>query len=122
MELFNQLFSTMLATADAGPSGAELAAGATGAGANNWIQMLIFIVPLGLMYLILIVPQRKKEKKQKLKINSAVVGDQIITIGGLAGRVVNIKDDDVTFETSIERTKITIKKWAIKDLIKPMES
>ena len=84
--------------------------------------MLVLIVPLSLMYVILIVPQKKKEKKLRETIAGAVVGDQITTIGGLTGKIVNLKDDDVTFETSVERTKITIKKWAIKDVIKPIES
>ncbi|NLP00543.1 MAG: preprotein translocase subunit YajC [Clostridiaceae bacterium] len=84
--------------------------------------MLVLIVPLALMYVILIVPQKRKEKKLRETISGAIVGDQIITIGGLAGKIVNIKDDEVTFETSVERTKITIKKWAIKDVIKPIQN
>ncbi|NLE24372.1 MAG: preprotein translocase subunit YajC [Clostridiaceae bacterium] len=82
--------------------------------------MLVLIVPLALMYVIMIVPQKRKEKKLRETIGGAIVGDQIITIGGLAGKIVNIKDDEVTFETSVERTKVTIKKWAIKDVIKPI--
>ena len=119
MGLFNQLLTTMIA--DAGPSGGELAAGTAG-GTNSLMSVLIIIVPLAIMYLILILPQRKKEKKQKELINSAEVGDQIVTIGGMAGKIVNIKDDEVTFETSVERSKITIKRWAIRDLIKSTEA
>lgn len=120
MEFINGFLSSMVAeaaaTADPNATGAELA------GAGGWLQMLIFIIPLALMYLILIVPQRKKEKKQREKIESAIVGDQIITIGGVAGKIINIKDDEVTIETSVERSKITIKKWAIKEVIKPIEA
>ena len=119
MGLFNQLLTTMIA--DAGPSGGELAAGTAG-GTTSLMSVLIIIVPLAIMYLILILPQRKKEKKQKELISSAAVGDQIVTIGGMAGKVVNIKDDEVTFETSVERSKITIKRWAIRDLIKSTEA
>jgi preprotein translocase subunit YajC len=122
MGFLNQLFTTILATADAGPSGAELATSSATAGAGQWVQLLIFIVPLALMYVILILPQRKKEKKQKETINSAIVGDQIVTIGGLTGKIVNIKDDEITFETSVERSKITVKKWAIKEVVKAIES
>ncbi len=91
-------------------------------GAGGWMPLLVLAVPLILMYVILIVPQRKKEKKQREKINSAIVGDQIVTIGGMVGKIINVKDDEVTFESSVERTKITIKKWAIKDVIKPTEA
>ena len=102
------------APVDPNASGADLA------GSGNWLSMLILIVPLGLMYVIMILPQKKKEKKLRETINSAIVGDQIVTIGGMVGKIVNIKDDEVTFESSVERTKITVKKWAIKDLIKPI--
>jgi preprotein translocase subunit YajC len=110
------LFAAEAPAVDPNASGADLA------GAGNWMSMLVLIVPLALMYVILIVPQKKKEKKLRETIAGAVVGDQITTIGGLTGKIVNLKDDDVTFETSVERTKITIKKWAIKDVIKPIES
>lgn len=43
-------------------------------------------------------------------------GDIICTIGGLVGKIVNVKDDDITIETSIERTKITMKKWAVRNV------
>jgi preprotein translocase subunit YajC len=110
------LFAAEAPAVDPNASGADLA------GAGNWLSMLVLIVPLALMYVILIVPQKRKEKKLRETISGAIVGDQIITIGGLAGKIVNIKDDEVTFETSVERTKITIKKWAIKDVIKPIQN
>ncbi|NLL68282.1 MAG: preprotein translocase subunit YajC [Clostridiaceae bacterium] len=84
--------------------------------------MLFLILPLGLMYVLMVVPQKKKEKKLRDTINSATVGDQIVTIGGIVGKIVNIQDDEITFETSVERTKLTVKKWAIKDVIKPIEN
>jgi preprotein translocase subunit YajC len=104
------------AAEDPGPTGAELT------GAASWLPMLIMILPIALMYVLMVVPQRRKEKKLKQTIDSAIVGDQIVTIGGLVGKIVNIKDDEITFESSVERSKITVKKWAIKDVIKPIQS
>ncbi len=104
------------AATDATATGTAGALGSLG-GLGN---ILIFVVPLGLMYLLLIMPQRKKEKKAKELVNSAIVGDTIITIGGLRGRIVNIKDDEVTIETSIDRSKMTLKKWAIKEVSKAL--
>ncbi|ANX00006.1 hypothetical protein CSTERTH_06220 [Thermoclostridium stercorarium subsp. thermolacticum DSM 2910] len=73
-----------------------------------------------LMYFILIRPQRKKEKETREMINNAIVGDRVITIGGITGKIINIKDDEFTIESGNERTKITIKKWAVKEVIKPI--
>lgn len=121
MNFINGLFTSFMAAAE--PAAADPnATGAELAGAGNWLSMLMFIIPLALMYVILIVPQKRKEKKLRQTIGSAIVGDQIITIGGLVGKIVNIKDDEITFETSVERSKITVKKWAIKDVIKPIQS
>lgn len=116
---------TFLATAStSNNTGAVAAAGDPAAGAlgggSLLMQMLIFIVPLGLMYLLLILPQRKKEKKAKELINSAIVGDAVITIGGVVGKIVNIKDDEITVESSVDRSKVTFKKWAIKEVVKPV--
>ena len=41
-------------------------------------------------------------------------GDKIVTIGGFTGRILSIKDDEVTFETGAAKTRLTIKKWAIQ--------
>jgi preprotein translocase subunit YajC len=96
----------------------------TATGTTDMSQILGLIVPLalmfGLMYLLLIRPQKKKEKKLKEQINSMVVGDNVVTIGGLVGRIVNIKDDEITISTSVANTLVTYKKSAINTVIKPI--
>lgn len=81
-------------------------------------MVLIFVV----MYFILILPQRRKDKKMKAMLNALVVGNTVTTIGGVMGKIINIKDDEVTIETSIEKTQIKLKRWAIKDVEKPVEA
>jgi preprotein translocase subunit YajC len=73
-----------------------------------------------LMYFLLIRPQRKKEKKLREQINAMVVGDNVVTIGGVTGRVVNIKDDEVTISTSVANTLVTFKKSAVNTVVKPV--
>ncbi|HAA25500.1 MAG TPA: preprotein translocase subunit YajC [Ruminiclostridium sp.] len=91
---------------------------------GGWLAFLVQFGPLillfVLMYVILILPQRKKEKKVREMINQAIVGDKVISIGGIVGRIINIKDDEFTIESGNERTKITIKKWAVKEVEKPI--
>jgi preprotein translocase subunit YajC len=85
-------------------------------------SILTLVVPLvlmfGLMYLIIIRPQKKKEKDLKKQVESMAVGDNVVTIGGLAGKVVNIKDDEVTISTSVANTLVTYKKSAINTVKK----
>lgn len=81
-------------------------------------MILIFVV----MYLILIVPQRRREKKTREMIEALQVGNYVNTIGGVRGKVINIKDDEITIETSVEKTKIDLKKWAVKEVDTPIEA
>ncbi|MCK9251324.1 MAG: preprotein translocase subunit YajC [Clostridiaceae bacterium] len=87
-------------------------------------SILGLVLPLalmfGLMYLLLIRPQKKKEKKLREQINSMIVGDNVVTIGGIVGRVVNLKDDEVTISTSVANTLITFKKSSINTVVKPL--
>ncbi len=124
MNFFKSLLLFAADTAvDPNASGADLSSPAAQPGTgNSWVSLLIIIVPLALMYFLAILPQKKKEKQLQATISGAIVGDLIVTIGGISGKIVNIKDDEVTFETSVERTKMTIKKWSIKEVIKPISN
>lgn len=85
---------------------------------NTTIAMLgtflPFILIVVLMYFVMIRPQRKQQKKEQQMRNSLRVGDEITTIGGITGRVVNLKEDTLVIETGADRNKMTIKKWAIQ--------
>ena len=54
---------------------------------------LPFIIMLALMYFLIIRPQKKKEKAEKAMRDNLQVGDEIITIGGIYGRVISLKED-----------------------------
>lgn len=75
-----------------------------------------------IMYLMIFLPQKKRDKKAKAMLDALQVGNSVITIGGVTGKVVNIKDDEITVETGVEKAKIDLKKWAIKEVIKPIEA
>ena len=97
------------------------AAGATDAnaagGGSPLIMIAIFAVFIILWYVIALRPQRKKEKELRAKVDKMRVGDQVITIGGLVGKVANIRDDEVTIMTSAANTLVTFKKNAINSVV-----
>ncbi len=76
--------------------------------------LLIF----GVMYLIMIRPQRKKEKALREQLSQLKVGDHVVTIGGIVGKVASIKDDTITVESGHEKenVKIRVQRWAIKSV------
>lgn len=77
-------------------------------------QFLPFVVLIVAFYFFLIRPQRKRDKQERDMRNSIEVGDEISTIGGFIGRVVSIKDDVLVIESSSDRTKLKIYRWAIR--------
>ena len=81
------------------------------------IMVAIFAVFFILWYVIALRPQRKKEKELREKIDKMRVGDQVVTIGGLVGKVANIRDDEVTIMTSAANTLVTFKKSAISTIV-----
>ncbi len=84
--------------------------------------MIIYLVIIfAVMYFIMIRPQRKQEKQQQAMINAVKVGDEIITIGGVHGKITKIKDNDITIVTSMQKTSLEISRWAIKDVTKYVE-
>ncbi|MCH5210943.1 MAG: preprotein translocase subunit YajC [Oscillospiraceae bacterium] len=63
------------------------------------MTILPFALVIVLLYFMMIRPQRKREKETKEMINAMKVGDKVVTIGGICGKVVKIKDEFVFIET-----------------------
>ena len=82
---------------------------------NVMMQVLILVIFIFAMYFLLIRPQKKKEKTVNDMRNSLQVGDEIVTIGGICGKIVSISGDNITFETGEDRVRIQVAKWAISD-------
>lgn len=88
------------------------------AGTQELLFSLLFPVALiVIMYLVIIMPQKKKDKSRKEMQNSIKVGEEIVTIGGIMGKVINVKDEEITIETSVEKTQIKVYKYAIDSVI-----
>ena len=66
-----------------------------------------------IFYFLIIRPENKKKKKTEDMRNTMTLGDGITTIGGITGKIVQITEDTVTFETGEDRVRIQVKKWAI---------
>ena len=82
-------------------------------------SMLIMIIAMfAIFYFLIIRPENKKKKKAEEMRNSISNGDEITTIGGITGKVVQVTEDTVTFETGEDRVRIQIKKWAISTTAK----
>lgn len=79
---------------------------------------VLMIAMFGIVfYFFLYRPQKKQEKETAEMRNSIELGDVIVTSGGIIGMVVKVKDDMLLIESSGDRTKIQIQKWAVHSII-----
>lgn len=97
---------------EASAAGAE-AAGQAAAGSGMGSMLLPMIGIVAVMYFLMIRPQKKKEKEAQAMRSNIEVGDEIITIGGIVGRVVSLKDDTIVIETGSDRSKMRLLRSAV---------
>jgi len=71
--------------------------------------ILMFII----FYFLLIVTEKKRKKKYQSMVNELKVNDEIVTRGGIIGKISHIDDKTVTIETSTAKTKIKLDKSGI---------
>ena len=80
-------------------------------GFGTTIFMLVAMVLV--FYFMLIRPENKRKKEAEELRSSIKVGDQVTTIGGIIGTVVNVKEDKFVLETGADQVRIEFQKWAL---------
>jgi preprotein translocase subunit YajC len=75
--------------------------------ASGWTSIIFLAVMVGVFYLLIIRPQRKRAQKQKEMAATLEVGAEIRTIGGIHGTVVSIDDDSVVLKVEDGRIRVT---------------
>ena len=78
----------------------------------EYLSLLWIVAIFVVMYFVMIRPQKKKQKEEQKMRESLQVGDEIVTIGGIIGRIVSIKDDTIVIETP-DHSKIQLCNWAV---------
>lgn len=103
---------------------AATAANGAAAGGSLIPSLALPVIMLVVLYFIMIRPQRKKDKLVKEMLSQLTVGDKILTIGGIHGKITAIKDDKLIIESGMgaDVSHIKIEKWAVKEVIKPYEA
>ena len=84
-----------------------LATDSNAQGMPAWVMIIYFAVIIAAFYFLLIRPQRKKAKEEK-KLR------EIVTIGGIYGRIISLKEDTIVIESKSDHSKITIARWALQ--------
>ena len=83
--------------------------------------ILPLILLLLIMYFLLIRPQKKREKQVNAMRSSIQVGDEIITIGGICGKVVKTKEETLVIQVGADKTKFEVMRWSISKVVNEKE-
>jgi preprotein translocase subunit YajC len=92
------------------PAYAQAAGGSAGGGFS---QILILVVFVGIFYFMLIRPQQKRMKDQQAMLSKLAAGDEVVTSGGMLGRITEVGEVFITLEIAdgvrvrVQRTQIT---------------
>lgn len=81
------------------------------------VQLVVLVVFIGIMYFLLIRPQKKKEKTIQDMRNSLQVGDEIITIGGICGKIVKTKDESIVIQVGADKVKFEMMRWSVSSVV-----
>ncbi len=85
-------------------------------------QIIMIVALFAIMYFMLIRPQKKKDDEVRRMREALRVGDDILTIGGIYGKIVRIKEDRLIIQVGTDKTKIEIAKWAVNNVENKDES
>ena len=82
-------------------------------GADMMSTIIMMVVMVAVFYFMLIRPENKRKKEADEMRASVRVGDEIITIGGICGKIVDVKENKIVIETGADRVRIEFVKDAI---------
>ena len=83
------------------------------------ISLLPLIILFIAMYFLMIRPQRKKDKQIQEMRNNLNVGDEIVTIGGICGKIVKTKDETIVIQVGADKVKFEMMRWSVSSVTNP---
>ena len=92
------------------------AQGAAGTGQMDILSLMPIILMFVVLYFLMIRPQMKRQKEQKAMIDALGKGDEVVSAGGVVGRVTKVGDAYITIEVA-EGTEIIMQKAAVTLLL-----
>jgi preprotein translocase subunit YajC len=85
------------------------------AGGSPWLQLVPFVLVLGIFYFIILLPMRKKQQKVQEFLEGLKVGDKVITTGGIYGQVTRLTGESVQLQIA-DKVRIEVSKAAVGGL------
>ncbi len=95
-----------------------LSAGAGASGQSAWVSMLPLIGMALIFWFLIIRPQMKRQKEHRAKVEAMKKGDQVVTGGGLVGKVVKVDETYVEVELA-QNVRVKAVKHTVTDVLAP---
>lgn len=91
----------------------EAAADSANPAGGGLTTILMLVIMVAIFYFMLIRPENKRKKEAEAMRSSMRVGDEVVTIGGITGKVIHIKDEKFVIETGADQVRMEFQKWAL---------
>ena len=79
--------------------------------------LIPLILMLAVFYLVIWIPENKRKKKYAALLNNLVVNDEVMTKGGIMGKIINIQEEYIILESGPDRTRIKLSKSGIGTVV-----
>ena len=88
-----------------------------GGGGSQFVSFLPIILIFAIFYFLLIRPQQKRTKEHRTVLSNLKVGDQVLTNGGIYGRITGLRDDVLTIEIS-DKVRVKVNRGHVAGVVK----
>ena len=85
-------------------------------GAEGSSMIIMIVLMFAIMYFLMIRPENKRKKKAQEMRDGLKKGDTVTTIGGSGGKIVHVNKDTIVIETSDDRVRMELTKWAVSSV------
>ena len=80
---------------------------------EQYSGIIMIVIMIAISYFLLIRPESKRKKQAQQMRDSLKKGDMITSIGGIVGKIVHVTENTIVIETSDDRVRIELTKWAV---------
>lgn len=91
-------------------------------GGASWLAWAPLIFISLIFYLLLILPQQRRQKQWKAMLSNLKTGDNVTTSGGIRGTIVALRDEDIHLRVPPDNIRISVSRGAITGITAPEEA
>ena len=79
---------------------------------SPWVQLLPFVLVLGIFYFIILLPMKRRQQKVQTFLAALKVGDRVVTTGGIFGTITRVSDQSLQLQIA-DKVRIEVSRAAV---------